>query len=276
MEQTPAVEALQGLLAKQLRAVERAEPGVRAGGEEDLHRLRVAMRRSRALIRAARPLIGDQLATSDRGLRWVAAATGPVRDLDVMIEHLEVLRYELEPDQAGVDALITVLERRRAARRIKLLELLETERYQRLKRRFATALERLEPVGAEVSLARLAGLEFRRLRGAYDELGMRPPDDELHAVRIRAKHARYAAELAALADRATFSPLAEALRELQDLIGVHQDAVVAAARVRTIARPDSALAAGRIIELEFATCRRIRVRVPEVWARVKRVADERF
>ena len=43
----------------------------------DLHRFRVATRRSRSLIRASRPLIRDQLAGVDRELRWLGGVSGP-------------------------------------------------------------------------------------------------------------------------------------------------------------------------------------------------------
>src|SRR5580700_3558066 len=110
MSEMPAIDALRELLARQLRTSERTEAGVRAGGDpEDLHRFRVATRRSRALIRASRPLIRDQLATLDRELRWLGGVSGGVRDLDVLIEHLRELLDDLEPDQAGVESLIGAL-----------------------------------------------------------------------------------------------------------------------------------------------------------------------
>ena len=75
----PAIDDLRDLLDRQRRGLERAESGVRDGADpEDLHRFRVATRRSRALIRASRPLVRDQLAALDRELRWLGSVTGPV------------------------------------------------------------------------------------------------------------------------------------------------------------------------------------------------------
>ena len=65
----------------------------------------------------------------------------------------------------------------------------------------------LRVADAGVSLARLARKELDRLRSEYDDLGEHPSDDELHAVRIHAKHARYAAELAATAEGEPFERL---------------------------------------------------------------------
>jgi CHAD domain-containing protein len=277
MGEMPAIDALRALLERQLEAIERSEPGVRSGVDpEDLHKFRVATRRSRAIIRASRPLIRDQLSSLDRELRWLGGASGPIRDLDVMIDHLEGLLEELEPDQAGVRTVIDALERERLSQREALVRAIDSERYRGLLERFHESLPRLVSVDDEYGLRRLAERELERLRGAYAELGSDPPDDELHALRIKAKHARYAAELAARSEGQSLTTLAEALRDLQDEIGAHQDAVVAERRLRSLATADSALAIGRIVEVERARRRQARARVPEIWKRVRRAAEEAF
>lgn len=277
MPEMAAIDALRSLLEHQLAAIEQAEPGVRSGADpEDLHRFRVATRRTRAIIRASRPLIRDQLAALDRELRWLGGASGPIRDLDVLIQHLGELLDDLEPDQAGVHSVIDALERERLVRRETLLRAIDSARYRELLERFHEALQRLEAHDDEVGLRRLAGREFGRLTSAYAELEPDPPDEDLHALRIKAKHARYAAELAARADGRPLAALAETLRDLQDEIGAHQDAVVAERRLRALATPDSALAVGRIVELERRRREQARARVPELWRRIERASDQAF
>ncbi len=144
---------------------------------------------------------------------------------------------------------MAALERERLRQRETLLAALAGERYPTLLTRFAEALAELRVRDAGVSLVGLARREVERFGAAYRELGEPPGDDELHAVRIRAKHARYAAELAALGEGDPLATLADALRAVQDLIGAHQDAVVAELRVRALATDESRLAAGRIVEL---------------------------
>ena len=80
----------------------------------------------------------------------------------------------------------------------------------------------------------------------------RVADEELHAVRIHVKRARYAAELAGA------GAYVKAAKALQDVLGEHQDAVVAAERLRDLATrmPDTALAAGRLVERERARAAR--------------------
>ena len=84
-------------------------------------------------------------------------------------------------------------------------------RYRDLLTKFEAVLPTLRVSEENVSLARLAEKELDRLRRDYEGLGDNPADDDLHSVRIRAKHARYAAELAATAEGEEFERLAEAL-----------------------------------------------------------------
>ena len=273
----PAIDHLRAILERQLRQLQESEPGVREGSDpEDLHRFRVATRRSRALIRASRPLVRDQLANVDRELRWLGGVSGPVRDLDVLIAHLRDLIEELEPDQAGGEAIVAVLERERLRQREELLKAIEGERFGVLVERYAEAIERMKASDEEVSLGRLAQKEVRRLRSAYEALDDDSTNEEVHAVRIRAKHARYAAELAARSEGQRFADLAGTLRDLQDLIGTHNDAVVAEQRVRSLASDAARLAAGRIIELERRRREAARAELPAAWRRIEKAADKAF
>ncbi len=273
----PAIDDLRALLERQLRAIERTSPGVREGVDpEDLHRFRVATRRSRSLIRASRPLIRDQLAGVDRELRWLGGVSGPVRDLDVLIERLRSLLPALDPDQAGAEAIAAALERERLRQHETLVAALAGPRFPALLTRFSEALAELRVRDAGVSLVGLAHREVERFDAAYEELGERPGDDELHALRIRAKHARYAAELAALGEGDPLAALADALRDIQDLIGAHQDAVVAEQRVRSLATDESRLAAGRIVELGRSVKAAARADLPAAVSRVERAAEKAF
>jgi CHAD domain-containing protein len=273
----PAIDDLRALLDRQRDVLERSEPGVRDGRDpEELHRFRVATRRSRALIRASRPLVRDQLAALDRDLRWLGGATSEVRDLDVLIGHLRDLAPSLEPDQAEAEEIVAALEQERERAREGLVAAIQADRYGDVMRRFSVTVPTLHASNGNASLARLARKELDRLRAAYEDLGPDAGDDELHEVRIRAKHARYAAELAATTAGARFEVLAEALAGVQDVIGSHQDAVVAERRVRELATEGSRLAAGRIVEHERQLRRDARAALPGAMSRVERRADRAF
>jgi CHAD domain-containing protein len=111
----------------------------------------------------------------------------------------------------------------------------------------------------------------KRLRRAFGELGDVPTDDALHAARIRAKRARYTAELASATEGKRAARFAERVRELQDLIGAHQDAVVAEQKVRAVSK---SLATGRLVERERARRVRARRELPAVWRRVDGAASK--
>ena len=267
----PPVEHLRFLLTRQLRELETYDPGVRLGAaQEDLHRFRVATRRSRALIRASRPLVGDRLAALADELRWLGDVLGPARDLDVLIDHLREVVEGLDDDTPGGASIVTRLEGEREVARSSVIDALGSERYLALLDRIPDDLEGLRDPVEGVSLAEIARAEARRLRRAYERLGPDPEDDRLHALRIKAKHVRYAAELAAQAEGKPMLKLGRAAREFQDVIGSHQDAVVAEERVRALLHAKNRLAAGRIIELERARRREARKQVPAAWRRVDR------
>ena len=234
------------LLGQQLRALESYDPGVRLDVDpEDLHQFRVATRRARAVIRATKTLFGDQLEPLAAELKWLAGALGPVRDLDVLIEHLteEVARLG---DREEAQPLLDALGQERDAQRQTLAAALDTERYLQLPTLFAEALEALGGHQAKGRLEKLAAAEFRKLEKAAKQTPPDTTDEQLHALRIRAKRARYAAELAG---GGRLSAYVEALKRVQDVIGEHQDAVVAEERIRSVSSSGHAVAE-RLIEAE--------------------------
>jgi CHAD domain-containing protein len=261
---------LQRVLEQQLDELEAKEPGTRAGDAEALHDFRVATRRSRALLR---PCSGvDEL---QRELRWLAGLLGPVRDLDVLIEHVAGLVAQLDGDREGGEALLQVLEAQRDDARRELYAGLDSGRYQALLVRFRDELARLGETDGAL-LRRVAARELRRLERAHAELPEDPADTELHRVRIKAKRTRYAAELAARSGGKRLKRLADAAKGLQDAIGLHQDAVVAETRIRAAASGPTLLAAGRIIEIERERRRDARAALPKLWKRLDRVAAKAF
>lgn len=274
----PAIELLRVLLAEQLRELLRHDPGVRLGDDlEDVHRYRVATRRSRAVIRATEPLLGSRLGSLAAELKWLARLLGPVRDRDVLIDRLRREVRDLDDDVAAGEALVAKIAVRRERSRDTLLEALRSERYFELLDTFESAVTELADVSSAVPADDIAGAEFAELRLAAEQLAADPTDAELHALRITAKRARYGAEL--MATGRASKPLVrylEALKELQDVVGEHQDAVVAEATLRKLARSQTALAAGRLIERERVRRTEQRAHYPDALATVLRRGDKAF
>ncbi len=152
------------------------------------------------------------------------------------------------------------------------------ERYLRL----LDTLERpsLAPLDdSDASLPELAGKAFQRLRKAVRSLPERPSDDELHGVRIETKRARYAAELAEPALGPSGAKLVARARAVQDVIGDHQDACVAEAKLRSLASRSSgrtALAAGRLVERQRQRKQAARRAFPDAWRKLDKTGRAAF
>ena len=102
-EQMPAGEALRRICRLQLDAFERHRPGARIGRDpEELHDLRVAVRRTRSALGEFRAFFPQATVARLRGeLRWLGEVTGPVRDLDVYLEILPDYQRLLPAEAAG-------------------------------------------------------------------------------------------------------------------------------------------------------------------------------
>jgi CHAD domain-containing protein len=205
---------------------------VRRDDDDAVHQLRVACRRARADLAALKPLIDDPRVPELREeLRWLGAAFGAVRDL-------EVLRTRLVATAAQPPALDAApLDERLAA---------EEERAQEAAREALDSMrcaELLEALSHPLSPARhprrhlrLAQRARARLRAAVADLTLESPDHDWHRARILAKRCRYTAEAV---DR---RGIARKAKRLQELLGEHQDAVMTITRLQALAQQESELA----------------------------------
>ncbi len=260
----PTIEQVKSLFACELRELERYDPGVRTADDtEDLHRFRVATRRTRALVRATQPLLGDRLERLAAELKWLASVLGPVRDLDVLLDQLMGEIAHLGKDERSAKRLLGILERERRAQRKKLARTLDSDRYLGLLDLFGAEIAALSGIGVKSNLSQVAKAEFKRLEKTAAQLPADPSDEELHATRIRAKRARYAAEFVGSKELKRY---VTALKRVQDVIGEHQDAVVAQQTLRESAGEGTALAAGRLIERQRARQLERRAAYPAVLA----------
>jgi CHAD domain-containing protein len=271
----PGARRLREVLEAQRHELLVHDPGARLGEDpENLHKHRVAARRARALLRAARRYVDREWRQSlTLLLAELGAVTGPVRDLDVLLDDVreEVERLD-EADRAGGETLVARLVEERGTVREQLLATLDGDRYQTLLGRL-----RLPPRLAEgvdrVPIERIARKEFRRLERAVDRLGAHPDDAALHRLRIVVKRVRYTAELSAPEGKARRRFLADATT-LQNLLGAHQDALVAEEHLRRTAVIDqptaTAFAAGRLAERRAIRRARTTHELHAAWKRVRK------
>ena len=214
------------------------------------------------------PLIATDTQPLSTELQWLGTVLGDVRDLDVMLGHLRRQAASLDPaDRAAAGRLLRALERQRTGARRVLLKVLDGQRYADLLDLFEQILDGLEPSGSDRTLAQLAGREAKRLRGAVRAAGDEPVDEQLHDLRKRGKRTRYAHELSGAKD------VVRRAKAFQDVLGEHQDSVVAEERLRTLsheAPADQALAAGLLIERERARREAARKAWRQAWRQLDR------
>lgn len=224
------------------------------GDQRAVWQCRVAMRRIRSDLRTFMPLFDAEWTQRLRDeLSTVATALGDVRDRDVLDEHLQEWTESLsdeEREQATVLHSRLARERDRAAARLHTA--LRNRGTLWLQERIDEAAQspRLGPRAArpaELEIPALAARPWRRLRLEAETAPADPSDEWLHALRIRVKRARYAADAAAPVVGDDARLLAERLAELQTVLGRHQDATVAGDWLRSAGmNGQAAFVAGRL------------------------------
>ena len=271
----PAAEHIRAMVAAQLSLITAHDPGTRLGRDpESLHQMRVAVRRLRALLREAGPMLEPGWVDPLRAeLEWLGDELGPVRDIDVFRGYLSEEMDRLEPgERPGGGRLLKSLEEERRRARLRLLSALRSERYLRLLAALDEAAGQPRTVDTGTSLESLGEGALRRLRRAVRELGDAPSDAALHAVRIKVKRARYAAELAQPVAGKPARRFIERAKQLQDLLGDHQDAVTAQERLRKLADAlgdaDASLVAGRLLERQATRRAKLIERFPKRWRKL--------
>jgi CHAD domain-containing protein len=252
--------------------------GSNGGDPDDLHQLRVAVRRLRSILKSAQALVDQEWAEGLLGeLTWVAGETGPARDLDVVVPVLRQQASTLEPeDRDALTPFFSKVEEARSAAALRATGAIRSERYRSLLSMLEAAPDRLP--AADGSLEKVARKEFDRLRKAVEKLGDAPTDDAIHRVRIKGKRARYATELVAPRLGKPAKQLVSATKRFQDVAGEHHDAVVAEEQVRSFVRglrgQRTLIAAGILVAAQRERRRVAADDLPAAWKRLEKAAAE--
>ena len=265
----PAGHLSAAIAAFRRRAWEAAD----AGTERDVRKARVAARRLRAILRIAS---APQIEALRDEIRELASALGELRDLDVQIGAIEGERATTgAPLRAAALAAVSgILTGERTSARQLLGALTAEPRFHRL----GSSLDELAASLPEIKVrskparARQLKRRFHRVCRLGDAIDSGSAAHRYHALRIAVKRLRYALEVLDPDPDA----LAE-LRALQALLGDHQDACVAEARLLEIARIselDESVTAEleRIAAERAAGAAELRAEFPALYAPVRRRA----
>ncbi len=255
-------DAAQRILLRDLIKMLEHEAGSRSGQDiEDVHQMRVAIRRMRSAIRLLKDAFSDQALISlhDGQLRETGRALGFVRDLDVLIEDVQAAHQEAQAvgmDADPFNAVIKGLEKRRRRARKKLVIYLDSKRYRRFVKDYAAYLTQPSKSGKAKAkdAAKVQPHELRHVVPtllheqlavvrAYDSVIPAPPErpkdgsdpqpaplphiDTLHQLRIEIKRLRYATWYFTDVLGASTAKFIDETKRLQDHLGRMNDISVA-------------------------------------------------
>jgi CHAD domain-containing protein len=270
-------EVAYATLWRQLVALLQNEPGARLGDDiEALHDMRVAVRRLRAALSLFKPFLAPEILAQGNDLRWLARTLGEVRDLDVRLVALDGWSNRLESaDAASLEPLLDEVRRQRSAARERMLSALDSARYERFVASFTELLA--HPIDATQTIAALDVAPDLILRRQHrfarkaERAGRKATPEAIHDVRLEAKRMRYALEFFRPLYGRGVAAYIRRLVEVQDLLGAHQDAIVAADQLRELAGVANALPGptlfvmGRIAERSLVEARELRSEFPKTY-----------
>jgi len=225
------VEDLRGFLRRALRTWD----------VDAIHQARVTTRRLKAAVDLLRPLLPDEpVREFSRALRKLRRTLGPLRDVDVMLQHLDEVRGPAARG-AGAGWVTGRLHERRtelrrdAARTLTPRKALaRLEAWVDLEHEVRDAQSTAGPLLARVAPAQVRAFAARADRvaagpdaGPVDHAN--PPDaspDDVHELRVAGKLLRYTLELAEPLGHEVPRSVAKEFKALQDALGLWHDYVV--------------------------------------------------
>ena len=271
-------------LRLQLAAWAQHEPGARLGADaEELHQLRVAVRRIDAILGLFKAQLPQELLRARKTAKGVLRTLGAARDFDVQLAELDRYCESLSAaERVSAAPLRARLEEDRGHARGQMIRTLDSDPIRHW-------LENLRHGSAGSAPASLPGAlpaalvmpervlkRFRKLRQDVRGLGPKAAMEKYHVVRRRAKLLRYALEPGAALFGKPAEEMLKALRRLQDGLGEHQDAHLAKNRLQAIAAdapaglpPETLFLMGRLAEHHLNVTTQARKTLARAWNKVR-------
>ncbi len=284
----PAGEVLVSYLEAQVSAIKAYDPMVRGDEPDAVHQMRVATRRLRSTLQTFGGFFSGEQADRLIGeLRWLGGELGAARDAEVLGAHVQARLAELPADQI----VGPVPERVRghfanvsAGAQADVLAVLDSPRYFALLDDLDDLVARPLPAGQAArpawkvlppALLLTYKRTKRRMKHGLSLPPGEPGDVALHEARKAAKRARYGGEALASAFGAPAARFSKQMKNLQSVLGGHQDVVIARAELRDIAMNadqagESAFTYGILFERENLEARRLRKQARKAWRSASR------
>lgn len=274
-------------LRAQAEAMAAHDPAVRRDLPDSVHQLRVATRRLRSAFKTYRKVL-DRTVTDPIGeeLKWLAGELGVDRDQEVLAArlqaHLAALPRTLLLGPVRGRLRIWSAARRGGSRR-RTLAVLDSRRYLELLLSLDALLADPPLRGgagkdAGTVLRQALAKDFTRLATRTEHALSLPPGGErdlaLHEARKAAKRLRYAAESARPALGSPANRLRKRVKAVQEVLGEHQDSVVARGELRNLAiqahsAGETAFVWGLLYGQEEAAAADRERELPEVWGKAR-------
>jgi CHAD domain-containing protein len=233
-------------VSEQCTVIIDSENQLRAG-ENVIHTTRVAVRRLRSTIRVFSELFDPSEAGHlEEELVWWAGLLGNVRDMDILAQRQAALLDEL-PAELILGPVASTIQAELAVQRKQaldaMLEALDSDRYRKLVGLVhhwrsdppftAAADASADSIDSAIKKARKR--VDRRLDAAVAARRAGEPSDELfHRARKASKRHRYAVEAAVPVWGSKADKIISQRKDLQDVLGNHQDSIVSAAFLREL------------------------------------------
>jgi CHAD domain-containing protein len=211
---------------------------VRAEADDAVHQMRVTTRKIRSLLQAS----PDSFALPDdllEELRELANVLGEARDAEVLAERYRSALDGLPPELVRGPVrkrLIDGAEHRYLTGLRHSLAALRSPRYFRLLDALEAVVAEPPPTEQEQATVAAASEKVRKAAKAARRVGDEDRDNAIHRIRKRAKRLRYTAAATGA------MKVSKRAKEIQSLLGDHQDSVVS--RAHLLEQAEAAQAAG--------------------------------
>ncbi|MEU6352864.1 CYTH and CHAD domain-containing protein [Streptomyces sp. NPDC047072] len=287
LEPVTAGDHVLAYVRAQRDAIVGLDPAVRQDVEDSVHSMRVATRRLRSTFKSYDKVL-DRTVTDPIGveLKWLAGELGVDRDREVLHARLTAALEEVP------GALVSgpVAERldawagdRPGGASARLIGVLDSHRY-------LTLLDTLDALIADPPLLKAAGKkphkviaaavtkDFGKVAGLVGQALEVEPGTErdvaIHEARKKTKRTRYAAEAARPALGKPAKGMVKSMKALQNLLGEHQDSVMARQTLRELsavahAAGESAFTYGLLYGREERRAAAVEAELPGFWDGVK-------